>query len=115
MFSPVHILTESDLYTMVAAELFGDGSAQRRDRIGLELELFPMIETGKGLMMLPLDANDGRGLLSWLEELSARNGWAMTCDAYRNPTITLPDGSRITVEPAGQIEYSSSPHESPVD
>lgn len=102
-------LTEEKLYGMIARELFA-GATSTRDRVGLELELQPVRRAPDGLRALRLrDRGAERGLLPWLRELGSRCAWEVEVDPYDNLSARLPDGGCLTLEPAGQIEYSGTP------
>lgn len=105
------ILTEDHLYRMVGRELFAWG-LPGGDRIGLELELFPVIAgTDGAIRNVRLDVADPGevALLEWLTGLAERRGWNCEIDPYRNLRIEMPGGGTITLEPACQIEYSGPP------
>ncbi|MAE50709.1 MAG: glutamate--cysteine ligase [Micavibrio sp.] len=74
-------------------------------RIGLEHEQFVFdLRTGK-----PLAYDGSPGIKQLLETLSARFGWAPVYEHGR--VIALKKGGQsVTLEPAGQIELSGSPH-----
>jgi glutamate--cysteine ligase len=96
---------------MIAAELFGDGRVGYPDRVGVELELFPVYDVGRSTVV-PLRSKEG-GLLSYLDEVARRSGWRMAIDEFDNATLDTTSGGRITLEPAGQIEYSTPPFTTP--
>ena len=77
--------------------------------IGAEVELIPVDEESG----LPRPVLGDRSSVSLLRQLAAEHGWCETLSATSGvPSFHLPDGSCVTFEPGGQIEYSSRPCES---
>jgi glutamate--cysteine ligase len=111
VFGHYHIITEELLYRQIDRDLFGTGASAQPDRVGLEVELIPFREEGGVLVPVSLAGPDG--LLRWLETVAAGNGWTMETDAYGSAVIDCRDGGRITLEPAGQIEYSTAVADNP--
>jgi glutamate--cysteine ligase len=111
VFGQYHIISEEDLYRQIDRDLFGTGAPLQRDRVGLEVELIPFRQHAGVLVPLPLAGSDG--LLRWLESVATSNGWAMVTDAYGSAVIDCHDGGRVTLEPAGQIEYSTAVADNP--
>lgn len=104
------ILSEHGLYSMIANDLFTRPSTAGSDRIGLEVELFPFHEIDGRYWMVPLHAVDGCPSMSaWLSTLAGQLAGVFSTDPDTGPLIRLPDGARLTLEPAGQLEYSSAP------
>ena len=107
-----HINNESELYEQLVDEVFV--SSNRKNAVGIEVEYFPMLrshlhtpaaqpgrEEGKGFM----------GLYPWLILLADRYGWKpMPVESSAAIAFTLKGGGRLTLEPGGQIEYSSPPY-----
>lgn len=109
-----HTLDEAALYAMVASELFAAQTGG--DRIGLELELMPVRrDRGAGSRRtVPLRSHDGEhGVIELLAGLSERQGWLFADDPDGAVSAELPGGGRITLEPAGQIEYSGPVYAAP--
>jgi glutamate--cysteine ligase len=81
-----------------------------RPRIGAEVELIPVDDaTGRPL---PLEGDD-RSTLAILRRAGAGAGWHERRSTKASvPEVELPDGSRITFEPGGQIEISAAPNAS---
>lgn len=107
-----HILGESDLYAVVRDELF-HGNGGTADLVGLEQEMF-LVERATGGQVRPVrivtdETEPGVSLLSFLTMLSERNGWDFVDDLFGAVQIQLPGGGRVTLEPAGQLEYSGPP------
>lgn len=104
------MLTESALYTMIRTELFGGGGRC----VGLELELFPVM-AGNSTISVPLHCSDGGpSLRALLERLACMKGGEYLCESDNAARVTLPGGGCITLEPAGQVEYSGPPFEDAV-
>lgn len=73
--------------------------------IGIEAERFGVTDS---LAPLPYDGTDG--VLGLFHELVTRFGWTPESERAGGPTIALRRGhSAITLEPAGQVEFSGSP------
>jgi glutamate--cysteine ligase len=107
---PIPILSEDDLYSMIGSELFRASAGPGVDGVGLELEMFAFIGSQGRYRPVPLRDTEGAGLLDLLERISAGQGWDYSSDDYDNAVVRLPGGGAITLEPAGQIEYSSRVH-----
>jgi glutamate--cysteine ligase len=75
---------------------------------GAELEFIPVIAATK--LPVPIDAASGPSLLKLVENADAPE-WKEISATGGAPSWNLPDGSRISFEPGGQIEISSSPHD----
>ncbi|MDB5034835.1 MAG: gshA [Chlorobi bacterium] len=108
-------LREEDLYAMIANDLFGAFVPRRDDRVGVELELFPLLrDSGGNLAPVPLrSAGDGASLARLLERFASSNGWEWVDDASGAITVLRAGGGCLTLEPAGQIEYSGPALASP--
>lgn len=78
------------------------------ERIGLEVELIPVRE-GDGTP-LPLEAREGPALLPLLRGVAERGGWEPR--GGPSPRLSSPGGGALSLEPGGQIEYSSAPRRS---
>ncbi len=117
MPSRTPLLTESDLYRSVGFELFTAGG-RAADRVGLELELFVLRKdlSSGDLSPAPLRASpsDPRpSMIEWLRDIAKRYGWAFRDDPFGAVSAKAPGGGTITLEPAGQLEYSGGPFLSP--
>ncbi|MFD0411877.1 glutamate-cysteine ligase family protein [Kitasatospora sp. NPDC127116] len=87
------------------AELLAPFRPGRGELIGIEVEC-GLVDPVTGLAA----RYDGeRGVLAVLEAVLARWGGERQEDAGRLTGVRLPDGSQITLEHGGQIEYSSTP------
>ncbi len=99
--------TEDALYRMIAGELFAPSSA---DRIGIELELGTSRRVGGVVEGVPLERDcHGAGILDLLADIAGSLGGTAHLDDYTDISVQLPNGGAITLEPAGQIEYSGPP------
>lgn len=87
-----------------------NGSAPSK-AIGAELELIPFdAVTHRPVRIV---SNDGDlGSLDIIRRIGNRSGWIEMPAGDDPPSWSLPDGSRISFEPGGQIEISSAPSES---
>ena len=99
-----------ELYTDLATRAFAspEGSA---DRVGIEAEFFLLRHSGAGTdcEQVGTESREPR-LYDWLDLLAAEHGWERGTDASGTaPEWQIPSGSRITLEPGGQIEVSSPP------
>jgi glutamate--cysteine ligase len=100
---------------MVRGELFAGFRSGGGDRIGLELELFPVVRLDDSCTILPAPLErrsgwSGPTLADLFDHFATRPGWRLYDDGSGGTAIELPEGGRITLEPAGQIEYSTAPH-----
>ncbi len=75
--------------------------------IGAELELLAF--TAETYAVARLDGELGE----WLRDIGTRDGWRSTGSDKGAPKYTLSGGGTITLEPGGQVEYSSPPFASP--
>jgi len=95
---------------MIRSELFAGGG----ERVGLELELFPVLagpEDGD-IALVPLRSEGvdaGPAIIPLLEKFARQCGGRMMVECDGAPCVTTPGGGTITLEPAGQIEYSGPP------
>jgi glutamate--cysteine ligase len=76
----------------------------------------PMIGAEVELLAFDVDTRcvsrlDGR-LGAWLRDSADRDGWRAAGSTKDAPLYHLPDGMTLTLEPGGQIEFSSPPHAS---
>ena len=100
-----------DCYAFVGDNLFATPS-DRKDRAGIEIEVIPILNSNSVVPFIDSHIS----LRKLLHELAVAENWASSfrsdnpydLDSLR---IELDDG-HLTFEPAGQIEYSSSPADS---
>ncbi|MBC8145315.1 MAG: hypothetical protein H7X80_06995 [bacterium] len=106
------------LYEHTHRHAFGGGRVVQSDRVGLELEMFAFVRGGA------FDQVHGcrrdrvahvTQIVDWLEEIGKGEGWDISRARNASPVFTLDTGGRITLEPGGQIEYSTPPHADAVD
>ena len=75
-------------------------------RIGIESERFGVYEQ----TLTPLQYDGTRGILGLFQEFVTRFGWTPESERPDGPTVSLHRGdAAITLEPAGQVEFSGSP------
>lgn len=77
-------------------------------RIGAEAEL--LVHDAASGRPAPLEA-DGPAILPFLRSFSSERGWTMTVSG-KGPRFRAPEGGAISLEPGGQIEYATRPHDS---
>lgn len=78
-----------------------------RGMVGAEVELLPLVrETGR---ICPLEADAGQGLLAFLRRLGDEDGWVEGNSRAGSPRLDTPAGGVLTLEPGGQVEYSTAP------
>ncbi|HEY3133805.1 MAG TPA: glutamate-cysteine ligase family protein [Gemmatimonadaceae bacterium] len=100
-------LTEAQLLEDVK-RLFAPSPSAHPRAVGLELELIPILQSTRK----PALAIRGQepSTVDVLSRLGKREGWTEQAVGDDPPSWTLPDSSRISFEPGGQLEISSSPH-----
>lgn len=92
----------------IRQRLFSPTESATPRAVGAELELIPIDAATRRVVA----ARDGeRSSAGVLSRLAAREGWVEQRSEQDPPSWNLPDGSCISFEPGGQIEISSSPHE----
>jgi glutamate--cysteine ligase len=83
------------------------------EQIGLELELIPVDAATRRrcpIVDRHVDATGASpGTLPVLRRLAAVQGWSEQATPYGAPVFVTADGSVISYEPGGQIEYSAAP------
>jgi glutamate--cysteine ligase len=80
--------------------------------IGAELELIPFDSMTHRPVPVVANGHGGTGSLDIMRRIGNRSGWVEIPAGEDPPSWSLPDGSRISFEPGGQIEISSAPSES---
>lgn len=102
---------------MIGSRLFSAGTSAPDKRVGLELELFPVDAGSPAGTYAPVPlrpAGGGEaGLFPLLESLAGMRGGNFSGDDYDSIAVEFPGGGRITLEPAGQVEYSGPPLDTP--
>lgn len=91
----------------IRQRLFSPIHAASPRAVGAELELIPIDARTKRVVPAQGGARSSSGQLSALAE---REGWKEEKNERDPSSWNLPDGARISFEPGGQIEISSSPH-----
>ena len=95
-------LSEAQLLEDVRQRFFSPLQSAEPRTVGVELELIPVIEfTRKPALVAQTSAV--------LSELARKHSWTEKRNAADPPTWELRDGGRISYEPGGQLEISSSP------
>ena len=101
-------LTEAQLLEDVRQRLFAPSRSAHPRAIGLELELIPVLQfTRKPALSL---RGENPSTTEVLSRLAKRQGWKEQSAGDDPPSWTLPGGARISFEPGGQLEISTSPH-----
>ena len=110
------ILTEQFLRDDLESRVFAPASGSSEDRVGVEVEFFPLVRSriGSGLAQPGREGNqDFPGLFPWLNALAAECGWSCSPAESAALAFQLKNGGAITLEPGGQVEYSSPPFHTP--
>jgi glutamate--cysteine ligase len=100
------VLSRQDLEADVRGRLFAPSAPERELTVGAELELIPV----KRLTHLPTGISDG--LLRSIRSAASAEDWIENSTAADVPSWTIRHGGRVSFEPGGQIEISSSPFQS---
>jgi glutamate--cysteine ligase len=100
-------LSEAQLLEDVRQRLFSPVKSKTPRAVGVEIELIP-VYTQTRRPALPGGA--GPGTADIISRLGQRHDWVEESLEGDPPSWTLPDGTRISFEPGGQIEISSTPH-----
>jgi glutamate--cysteine ligase len=101
-------LSEAKLLDDVRQRLFSAVKSTTPRAVGVEIELIP-IHTSTRLPALPRNGGPA-STANIISRLAQRDGWLEESVENDPPSWTLPDGTRISFEPGGQIEISSAPH-----
>ena len=96
-------LSEAQLLEDLRQRFFSPLQSAYPRTVGVELELIPVIEFTRK----PALATQTSAVLS---ELARKRSWTEKRNTGDPPSWELPDGGRISFEPGGQLEISSSPH-----
>ena len=100
-------LTEAQLLEDVR-RLFAPSRSAHPRAIGLELELIPILQSTRKPALAIRGENPSTADV--LSRLAKREGWTEQPAGDDPPSWTLPDNTRISFEPGGQLEMSTSPH-----
>ena len=100
-------LTEKQLLDDVRRRLFAPARSASPRAIGLELELIPV---HRATRQRALVAERGSGTSKILSNLALQLGWGEQPADGDAPSWNLADGSRISFEPGGQLEFSTAPY-----
>ena len=102
-------LTEAQLLDDVRQRLFAPSRSTHPRAVGLELELIPLVQfTRKPALAL---RGQNPSTTEVLTRLARQYGWTEQSAGEDPPSWRLPGGARISFEPGGQLEISTSPHE----
>jgi glutamate--cysteine ligase len=101
-------LSEAKLLDDVRQRLFSPVRSKTPRAVGVEIELIP-IHKATRRPALPRTAG-GASTAGIISRLARRSGWVEESIENDPPSWTLEDGTRISFEPGGQIEISSTPH-----
>ena len=101
-------LTEAELLEDVRQRLFAPTRSPNLRAIGLELELIPIHESTHTRALATKD--ERVSTVDVLSRLGRREGWHEQSNEADPPSWKLGDGARISFEPGGQIEISTTPH-----
>jgi glutamate--cysteine ligase len=101
-------LSEAKLLDDVRQRLFAPVKSKTPRAVGVEIELIP-IRAKTRKPALPRSAG-GASTADIISRLGQRDGWLEESVENDPPSWKLPDGTRISFEPGGQIEISSTPH-----
>jgi glutamate--cysteine ligase len=108
MSRPTPILTYDALYEHTHRHAFGGNRAGSRDGVGLEVELMAFVAGGERDGCMRAKNADAERVVGWLKTIGAAEGWDLALADEPAPVIALPGRGTITLEPGGQIEYSSA-------
>ena len=96
-------LSEAQLLADIRQRFFSPLESAAPRAVGVELELIPVIEFTRKPALAPRTT-------TVLSELARRQSWREKRNGNDPPSWELSDGARISFEPGGQLEISSSPH-----
>jgi glutamate--cysteine ligase len=101
-------LSEAQLLDDVRQRLFSPIKSKTPRAVGVEIELIPIhISTRRPALPGNTASTSTADIIS---RLAQRHGWTEESVEDDPPSWTLDDGARISFEPGGQIEISSTPH-----
>ncbi|MEO8908774.1 MAG: glutamate-cysteine ligase family protein [Gemmatimonadaceae bacterium] len=102
-------LNEARLLDNIRQRFFSPQDSRAPRTIGVELELIP-VHASTRLPALPR-TEGARSTATILSRVGTREGWLDQSTDDDTPSWTLDDGARVSFEPGGQIEISSTPHQ----
>lgn len=91
----------------IRQQLFSPTESATPLAVGAELELIPVDVRTKSVVPAQGGARSSARVIA---ALATREGWKEEENGDDPPSWKLPDGARLSFEPGGQIEISSSPH-----
>ena len=101
-------LSEAKLLDDVRQRLFAPVKSKTPRAVGVEIELIPIhASTRRPALPRSAGTSSTAGIIS---RLAQRRGWVEKSVENDPPSWQLDDGTRISFEPGGQIEISSTPH-----
>ncbi|HEV7389501.1 MAG TPA: glutamate-cysteine ligase family protein, partial [Gemmatimonadaceae bacterium] len=100
-------LREAQLLDDVRQRLFAPSASANPRAVGLELELLPILQSTRRPALTGPDQAPSTSVI--LSRLAARKGWTEQPAGDDPPAWQLPDGARLSFEPGGQLEISTSP------
>ena len=100
-------LTEAGLLADVRQRLFSTSRPSVPRAVGLELELIPVLRSSRKPALAVTGA--GPTTSASLSRLALRERWVEQPADNDPPAWLLPDGTRISFEPGGQLEISTTP------
>ncbi|MFL5502334.1 MAG: glutamate-cysteine ligase family protein [Gemmatimonadaceae bacterium] len=101
-------LREEQLLDDVRQRLFAASESTAPHAVGLELELIPIVQSTRKPALAFRTENPST--VDVLTRLGAQHGWREQPSEEDPSSWQLADGARITFEPGGQLEISSTPH-----
>ena len=101
-------LTEAQLLEDVRQRLFAPSRSATPRAVGLELELIPLVKSTRKPALVARGSSPSTGDV--LSQLGERERWTEQPAGDDPSSWTLRDGARISFEPGGQLEISTSPH-----
>jgi glutamate--cysteine ligase len=101
-------LTEAQLLEDVRKRLFAPSKSTTPLAVGLELELIPILQSNRRPALTTVGEDPSTTTV--ISQLAKQEGWEEETAGDDPPSWNLSGGGRISFEPGGQIEISTSPH-----
>jgi glutamate--cysteine ligase len=101
-------LTEAQLLQDVRGRLFAPSKSAIPHAVGVELELIPILQSTRRPALTTVGEDPSTTTV--ISQLAKQEGWQEDAAGDDPPSWNLPDGSRVSFEPGGQIEISTRPH-----